>query len=259
MRLQNKVAVITGGAKGIGKAIAFKMLKEGAYVAIADIDMNASNKTMSFCREKGFEILSIECDISKEVQVEEMFKTVERSYGRINILVNNAGIWDVNQFAQLIETVDEASYDRVTEINVKGTFFCCKHIVPFFRRSGSGSIVIISSTGGLVGGHKNPAYIMSKHAVIGLMRNMAVDYAKDGIRVNAVCPGLIETDLTAYLLKSYGESGIEKIKEGLLQGYPIGRFGSPEEVANVVAFVASEEASYMCGSIVVVDGGRTAR
>jgi NAD(P)-dependent dehydrogenase (short-subunit alcohol dehydrogenase family) len=110
-----------------------------------------------------------------------------------------------------------------------------------------------------VGGHKNPAYIISKHAVIGLTRNMAVDYADENIRVNAVCPGLIKTELTENLLKSYGKSDVDNTKEALLKGYPMKRMGTTEEVANLVAFVASDEASYLCGSIVVLDGGRTAR
>lgn len=259
MRLQNKTAVITGGAKGIGKAITVKMLNEGARAAIADIDAEACKNLTLFCKEKGFEVLTVECDVSREDQVEDMFKKVEKTYGRVDILVSNAGIWDINPIVKRVEDVDEASYDKVTEINVKGTILCCKHVVPFFRRAGGGSIVIISSIGGLIGGHKNPAYIMSKHAVIGLTRNMAVDYAMENIRVNAVCPGLINTDLTSHLFRSYARGDIEKLKEDLLKSYPVGRMGTPEEVANVVAFVASDEASYMFGSIVVVDGGRTAR
>jgi NAD(P)-dependent dehydrogenase (short-subunit alcohol dehydrogenase family) len=259
LRLRNKVAVITGGAKGIGRAVTLKMLREGALVAIADIDEEACKKFALGCTEEGKDLLVVNCDVSREIHVEQMLKKVKERYGRIDVLVNNAGVWDVNPFVKRVEDIDEPSYDRVMEINVKAAILCCKHVIPYFREVGGGSIVIISSTAGLIGGHKNPAYIMSKHALIGLTRNMAADYARENIRVNAVCPGLVDTELTSHLLRSYGLDNVQKVRENLLRSYPVGRMGTPEEIANVVAFVASDEASYMYGSIVVVDGGRTAK
>ena len=259
MRLKNKVAVITGGAKGIGKAITIKMLNEGGHVAFADVDEEASDMLISFCKQNGMEVLGVRCDVTKEDEVTDMFNKVEKVHGRIDIFVNNAGIWDVNPTVKGVADIDAASYEKIMDINVKGALLCCKNVVPFFRRAGGGVVVIISSIAGLIGGTRNPAYIMSKHAVIGLTRNMAVDYAKENIRVNAVCPGLIDTDLTSYLLRSYAGENVEEMRDTMLRSYPTGRLGTPEEVANVVAFVASDEASYMYGSILVVDGGRTAK
>jgi NAD(P)-dependent dehydrogenase (short-subunit alcohol dehydrogenase family) len=169
------------------------------------------------------------------------------------------GIWDVNPKVKKVGDIDEESFGVVMGINMKGTILCYKHVIPYFLRIGRGSIVIISSIGGLIGGDKNPAYIMSKHALIGLTRNITVDYANENIRTNVVCPGLIDTELTSQLLKSYSKEDVEKVKKELLRYYPAGKLGTPEEVANVVAFVASDEASYMYGSIIVVDGGRIAR
>ncbi len=254
MRLLNKNAIITGGAKGIGKATAIKMLKEGARVTIADDDEMAGNELVKQLSEKKYDITAIKCNITIEENVYHLFKEVYSSWGRIDILINNAGIWD----ATPLEQISEATFQKVVDVNFKGSFLCCKHVIPYFRKNKEGTIINIASVAAMVGGSHSSLYVASKHALIGLTRSLVADYARENIRVNAVCPGLVETELFADLLKSYSKSDDpDKVKERLIIKYPVGRFGTPSEIANVVAFIASDEASFMHGSIVVVDGGRT--
>jgi meso-butanediol dehydrogenase/(S,S)-butanediol dehydrogenase/diacetyl reductase len=237
-RFARKVAIVTGGAAGIGAATVARLASEGAKVMIADIQAPAKTSD---------EIAFVRTDGSSAMEVAALVEATVQKWGRIDILVNNAGL------GALAETpdMDEELWDTVFAINTKAIYLFCKYAIPVMRAQG-GAIVNIASISGLVGDYGMGVYNASKGAVINYTRSLSLDCARDGIRVNALCPGLIETAMTALTVARPED------REAWLGPIPLGRMGQPEEMASVIAFLASDEASYMTGSIITADGGITA-
>jgi meso-butanediol dehydrogenase/(S,S)-butanediol dehydrogenase/diacetyl reductase len=240
---QGKAAVVTGGASGIGAASARRFAAGGAQVLIADLNEEAG---AALAQELGGRFLKV--DVAQADQIEAMVADAERTFGRLDILLNNAGIGSFGETPDMTPEV----WRNVMAIDLDAIFHACRFAIPVMRRGGGGVIINTASISGLFGDYGFAAYNAAKAGVINYTRAMAVDHAKDNIRVNALCPGLIETPITAGLKTV---QGLEHHWTGLI---PMGRAGQPEEMAAVIAFLASDEASYMTGSIVVADGGVTA-
>lgn len=246
---KGKVAIVTGGARGIGRAIAEKLHNEGATVIIGDVmdanlDDDSESSSFSFMR----------LDVSDAASVKEVMQQVVDQYGRLDILVNNAGI----MFERLMEDTSEEDWDRMMNINVKGVFLCSKYAMGPMRDSGGGAIVNIGSIEGIVNNPEHTAYAASKGAVHALTRAIAVDEGhRSKVRCNSVCPGWINTELNeAYFDQlKYPEEGKKEIEKL----HPVGRMGTPEDIANMVCWLTSDDAGFVSGQEFVVDGGRTAR
>lgn len=246
MKLKNKVAVITGSAKGIGKAIAQEFAKEGARVVINSRHMDDIKKTVDEIKKAGGEAIGVEADVSKLSDVKKMLKKTVDSFGGIDILVNNAG---VAHFDPLTE-ISEKEWDTTIDVNLKGCFMCSKEaVVEMLKTKTKGIIINLASIAGEVGFQNLAHYCASKGGIIEMTKEMALELAPKGIRVNAIGPGVIDTDMTKNLLKD------PEAKKGLLSQIPLGRVGKPEEIAKVALFLASDDSSYMTGSTVFVDGG----
>ena len=249
-RLENKVALISGGSRGMGAAEAEIFAAEGAHVVIADILEDEGRKTASKMAETGARCLFTNLDVLKASDWESAISTVTSAFGKLDILVNNAG---VTSRMMLLET-SEPEWDRVMDINTKGTFLGIKTAIPAMKYSGGGSIVNISSQMGLVGAdYISPQYQASKGAVRILTKSVAIQYASDNIRCNSIHPAPIETDMTADIRDDADSF------QDMLRRIPMGRYGKPEEVAYAVLYLASDESSFVTGSEVVVDGGWTAQ
>ena len=249
--MKDKVVLVTGGSSGIGKACALAFSRAGAIVTIvADINEEGLSQTVSEMEGEG---LSIRLDVSKPDQVQHLIEKVVEKYGRIDCAVNNAGIEGT-----LASTMDcsEENWDRVLEINLKGIWLCMKYEIPQMLKQGGGSIVNMSSVLGLVGSPGYPAYVASKHGVVGLTKTAALEFAQAGIRINAVCPGAVRTPLMNRMIND--NPGVIS-EEFLASLEPIGRVASPEEVAEAVLWLSSPKASYATGLALPLDGGLTAR
>jgi NAD(P)-dependent dehydrogenase (short-subunit alcohol dehydrogenase family) len=247
MAYHNKVVLITGGASGIGEATAMKFASEGAKVVISDIQENKGNQVVDRIRQKGGDAIFIRADVSKEDDVRSMIQKVVDHFGRLDYAFNNAGI-EGEQTPTHKASMD--NFDKVMTINVKGVWTCMKYEIEQMLKQGEGgAIVNTASVAGLVGFQGLSHYTASKHAVIGLTRTAALDYGDQGIRVNAVCPGVIDTPMVD---RAFGED-----KGDLADLKPIGRLGQPEEIASAVFFLCSEEASFVHGHPLVIDGGYT--
>ena len=251
MRLKDKVAIITGGKSGIGYSTALLFAAEGAKVVVADV--KDAVEEVRAITEQGAEALFVQTDVSSESQVNNLVETTLAAYGRLDVLVNNAGV----ELAKTVADTSEAEWDRLMDINLKGVFLCCKAAIPVMQRQGGGIIVNVASELGLVGGSEIAAYCASKGGVVQLTKAMAVDHALDHIRVNSVCPGPVATPLLEAIIKASSDPEAER--RHIVEGTLLRRPGGPDEIANVILFLASDEASYMTGSVVVVDGGWTAR
>jgi NAD(P)-dependent dehydrogenase (short-subunit alcohol dehydrogenase family) len=251
-RLKDKVAVVTGGAKGIGLAIARRMAEQGAAVAMLDLaEPDQGVKTLT---DRGLEVSFWACDVSKELEVEGVLWRIAERYGRIDALVNNAGIAGANKPT---DQITEAEWDAVQAVNVKGVFFCTKHAIRHLRRAGGGSITNLSSIYGLVGAPDSPPYHASKGAVRLMTKTDALLYAGDHIRVNSVHPGFIWTPMVQGFLEDSGE--VAAGREALDALHPLGHLGEPDDIAWAVVYLASDEAKFVTGAELVVDGGYTAR
>jgi meso-butanediol dehydrogenase/(S,S)-butanediol dehydrogenase/diacetyl reductase len=244
-RFKGRNAIVTGGASGIGDAITRRLVREGANVLIADRDRERGEAIAAELAGVTFQ----PCDVSDPTQIETLLDLAQEMFGGLDILFNNAGIGGSN-----MDTValDPAIWRQVMAINIDAIFYSCRRAIPLMRKQGGGVIINTASISGLGGDHNFTAYNASKAAVINYTKALALDHAKDNIRVNAICPGLIETGLT---------NGLQKLPALLAHWHsriPLRRAGTAEEIANVACFLASDEASYMTGSIVVADGGVTA-
>jgi NAD(P)-dependent dehydrogenase (short-subunit alcohol dehydrogenase family) len=252
MRLQNKVAIITGGGAGMGRAMAERFAHEGARVVIAEINAVDGEATAAAICARGGEAIFVRADVSQAADVAGMVGAAMEQYGGVDILVNNAAVQLHGKDARAHELPEEI-WDRTYSVNSKGVWLCAKHTLPALLRRGGGAIVNIASPTGLVGCAPGyTAYSSSKAAVFGLTRVMAADYARDNIRVNAIVPGAIDTPLIAELLAD------PEIRARLNAGNLIGRIGRPDEVASLAVFLASDEAAYCTGGFYMVDGGLTA-
>ncbi|MGH3320520.1 MAG: SDR family NAD(P)-dependent oxidoreductase [Streptosporangiaceae bacterium] len=252
MRLAGKSLLVTGGSQGIGRAVIAKAVKEGARVAFCDLDEVAGEDTRAKLSARG-EVLFVPGDVTREADVGEVVAAARSAYGGVDVLVNNAG---VNAYYDATE-MSEADWDRVFAVDLKGAWLMCKHVLPLMRAAGGGSVVNIASIHARLTTRGMFPYAAAKSGVVGLTRSLALDYGPAGIRVNAICPGYIRTRLVDEALSQGPDpAGAER---QAMAAHPLGRIGAPDEVANVVAFVASDEASFMTGSEVYVDGGLGAR
>ena len=245
MLLTEKIAVVTGGAQGIGQAIATTLAREGADVVVADLDAERCQETVELVQRMGRKALAVSVNVGEWEQAKGMMERVLKEWGRVDILVNNAGITRDG----LLMRMKEEDWLAVLQVNLTGTFFCAKAALPSMSKQRSGRIVNIASIVGAIGNMGQANYAASKAGVIGLTKTIAREYASRNITVNAVAPGFIETDMTEAVVNAAGD----KIKKAI----PCRRLGQPEDVANAVAFLASEEASYITGQTITVDGGLT--
>src|SRR6266566_3506670 len=250
MRMKDKVAIITGAGSGIGEVTGRLFASEGAAVMIADINGPAAQAVATSIQAEGGRATWTEADVTSGASAEQMVQATLNSFGRVDILFNNAGI---EGFGSVIEA-DEASWDRIFAVHVRGTFLCSKYAIRAMIDGGySGAIVNVSSVAGLVGLQHMSAYSAAKGAIISLTRAMAADFAQYGIRVNCIAPGTTMTPLGQRLIEN---DTPEKLAQRLSR-YPLGRFGQPEEIARSVLFLASDDSSYATGMCLVIDGGLT--
>lgn len=245
---ENKVALITGAASGIGLATAKAFAEAGATVVLADWNEKAAQSAAKALSDNGHKTLAIHCDVSDEAEVEAMVKQTVATFGRLDVAYNNAGVQNV--LAETADTTRE-DYDRVMGVNLRGEWSCMKFELQQMRKQGSGAIVNCSSLGGLVGGAERGIYHAAKHGVIGFTKSAALEYAARGIRINAVCPGLIWTPMVDQMV----EAGQGEAMKAMEKSVPMGRVGRPEEIADVVLWLSSDAASYVTGQSISVDGG----
>jgi NAD(P)-dependent dehydrogenase (short-subunit alcohol dehydrogenase family) len=245
--MKNQVLFITGGAMGMGEAVALLAGERGAKVVVADVNEAAAQKTVDRIIAAGGEASAVKCDVSSAAEVEAAIKFAVDTYGRLDAAFNNAGI---QPRPSNLADLSEAEYDRVMSINLKGVFLCLKYELLQMQKQGSGAIVNNSSIGGLIAGPGRAAYHATKHGVLGLTKSAAVEYAPQGIRINAVCPGTIETPMVAEM---FALGDLDKTANE--QGAPIKRLGKPNEVAEVVLWLFSPAASFVIGQPISVDGG----
>lgn len=252
-KMENKVAVVTGGGKGIGQAIARRFAAEGAKVAIWELDEPSANSTIASIETDGGTAAAFACDVVDHASVLAAANATEERLGKITTLVNNAGIAHVGN----VEETSEEDFDRVQRINVKGPFNCLRVVVPRMRANGGGAILNLASIASRLGISERFAYSTSKGAIFAMTLSVAKDYVDQGIRCNCVCPGRVHTPFVdGYLDKYYADEDERKKKFQELSEYqPIGRMGKPEEVASLAAFLCSDEASFITGSAYDVDGG----
>jgi 3-oxoacyl-[acyl-carrier protein] reductase len=242
--LTDKVAVVTGGSRGIGRSIALDLAKEGAKVAVFYAgNHTAAEETVAAITELGSEAAAFQVDVANSQQVDQAFKQVLSQFGRVDILVNNAGITRDN----LLMRIKEEDWDQVIDTNLKGVYLCCKSVIRPMMKQRSGRIINISSVVGVSGNAGQANYVAAKAGVIGITKTMAKEFASRNITVNAIAPGFIQTDMTSVL--------DEKVKEAILTSIPLARLGQAEEVASAVSFLASDKASYITGQTLHVDGG----
>lgn len=245
-----KSVLVTGGGSGIGRAAALSFAAEGARVAVSDVDATGGEQTVSLIAQTGGEAIFIRADVSQSAQVQAMIDTVVSRFGRLDCAFNNAGIEIEHQ--PLAES-DDATFDRIMSVNVKGVWLCMKHEIAQMLKQGGGSIVNTASVAGLVGAPTQSIYAGSKHAVVGMTKSAAAEYGRAGIRINAVCPGVIRTPMMdrAIEREPRRQKMIEKI-------HPIGRLGEAQEIANAALWLLSDSASFVTGHQLAVDGGLTA-
>ncbi len=250
--LEGKTALITGGASGIGRATALLFAKEGARVAVADIAEDGIKETVALINAAGGQAMSTVADMTKADQVANMVASVVKAYGRVDCAFNNAGIaaFQVGAGGKKTTEWTEEAFDRMIAVNLKGVWLCMRSELEQMVRQGGGAIVNTASIAGVIGIPTSSGYVASKHGVIGLTKTAAIEYAKQGIRVNAVCPGFISTDMTREVMSRRGPE--------LMQMVPYGRMGTPEEIAETVCWLCSDRASYVSAASYITDGGFTA-
>jgi meso-butanediol dehydrogenase/(S,S)-butanediol dehydrogenase/diacetyl reductase len=255
MRFQGKIAVVTGAGRGIGRAIAMRLAEDGANIAVCDIDSDTAAETAARIKERGVKAIGLQLDVRDREGIEEMIRRVVNTWGRIDILINNAGI----TISKPVIEFEEQEWDRTIDINLKGVFNCSQLVVRKMIEQGSGKIVNIASESGKTAKPEFSVYAASKFGVVGLTQGLAQEVARFGINVNAVCPGIVHTAMWEELDRVLAKRKGMKEGEGLSSRkelIPLGRLETPEDVAGVVAFLVSDDAAYMTGQSVNVTGGR---
>ena len=247
-RFENKVALATGAGSGIGRATALAFAREGAAVAVVDYNAAGAHETVRLIEAEGGQALALVVDIKDEAQVKSMVAQTIEKFGALHIAFNNAAL-DIPGIP-LVEFTEE-NWDRIVDTNLKGTFFCLKHEIIAMTAQGGGAIINTSSLAGIVTGHGIPVYTASKHGVVGLTRAAALESIKQGVRINAICPAAVMTPLLQQHMDRPGFADMIRAQ------HPIGRWAEPEEIANVVLFLASDHASFIVGQPIVIDGGVT--
>jgi NAD(P)-dependent dehydrogenase (short-subunit alcohol dehydrogenase family) len=247
--LDGKAALITGAGGGIGRATALAFAREGARVAVADVAAEAARETVAQVNAAGGQAISLSGDVTRDADVRAMIGTVIGAYGRLDCAFNNAGIagWQVEAAGKKTAEWSEEAFDRMIAVNLKGVWLCLRHELPQMQTQGGGAIVNTGSIAGLVGLPTSSAYVAAKHGVLGLTKTAALEYAEANIRVNAVCPGYIKTQMTEETMRRRGET--------ILAQVPFHRLGTPEEIAEMVVWLCCDRASYVSGVCYNVDGG----
>jgi NAD(P)-dependent dehydrogenase (short-subunit alcohol dehydrogenase family) len=254
MRIKDKVAVVTGAGSGIGRAIAELFAEEGARVAVSDINVEGGRETVAAIEKAGGEAFFVETDVSRGPEVKALVESTVDRWSRLDIMVNNAG---VNLPCLIHEEASEDIFDRTVAVNYKGTFYGCKYAVVQMLRQGKGAIVNIGSGNSIVAEPYLSIYCGTKGAIAQFTKGIGIDYAKDNIRVNCIAPGFIDTPINYAHAERLG--GVEEVYAALPEAVPLGRAGTPREIANLCLFLVSDEASYITASVYVADGGIIAR
>ncbi len=245
-----KVAFVTGAASGIGRATALAFAREGASVVVADVFEQGNQETARMIEELGGRAFAVKCDMTRTEDVKAALDKTIEAFGRLDFAFNNAGIEPRN--AAPTAEYEEEEWNRIIDINLRGVFLCMKHEIPLILKQGRGAIVNTSSGAGIIGIKGSPAYTAAKHGVIGLTKAAALDYASQNIRVNAVCPGYIDTPMMGRFT-----GGTEEGRAKVIAEEPVGRMGTPEEIASAVLWLCSDAAAFVVGHAMVIDGGQT--
>jgi NAD(P)-dependent dehydrogenase (short-subunit alcohol dehydrogenase family) len=254
-RLEGKVALVTGGASGIGRATALTFTREGAKLIVADMNEDGGQQTVHMITEQGGEAIFVRTDVSQAVEVQALISKAVETYGRLDCAHNNAGISGfgiAGDAYTLTAEYPEERWHQVIAVNLTGVWLCMKYEIPQMLSQGSGAIVNTASVAGLIGSRGLAAYVASKHGVVGLTKTAALEYAQQGIRVNCVCPGVIQTPMTERVLR-------DPARQAQITARPMGRVGTPEEVAEAVVWLCSDAASFVTGHTMTVDGGYVAQ
>jgi NAD(P)-dependent dehydrogenase (short-subunit alcohol dehydrogenase family) len=254
MELQGQVAIVTGAGRGIGRATALELARMGADIVVAELDAGGADKTAAMVRDLGRRPLVVPTDVTRRADLAAMIERARADLGRIDVLVNNAGIYR----AAATPDVTEEHWDAIMTINAKAVFFASQAVLPVMIAQKSGCIVSLASMAGKIGSRTNLPYNASKAAVISMTKSLALAHAADGVRVNCVCPGFVETDMWTKVAREQGAllgQTPEEFTRRRLESVPLGRMERPEDVANVIAFLCSPRAAYMTGQALSVDGG----
>jgi len=250
MLLENKIALVTGAGSGIGRASTLRLAAEGAMIAVSDVNVPHGEETVRQIQVMGGQAFFMKCDVARPNEVEAFVEATVQRFGGLDVAVNNAGVGGA---LMNTETLDEATWDFVMNVNLKGVWLCMKYEIPQMVKRGGGAIVNIASIAGLLGFRGNAVYSASKHGVIGLTKSTALEVARQGIRVNAICPGFTETAMVTTMIDE-----VPRMKDGVMNSSPMRRLGRVEEIADAVLYMASDMSSFVNGHALAIDGGTVA-